>query len=107
ARLASTDPSGFTTRETPTEDGDVTSAFIEFETAVGRGVGHLRLKGNQAWTLLTALQELKGHEERKGPTRVLGAVHGDDPDPRSWAEKRAEENDALGRAVQPYALVVG
>lgn len=107
ARLSDTAPYSFRTREAPTEDGDVTSAFIEFETAVGRGVGHLRLKGNQAWTMLTALQELKGHEERKGPTRVLGAVHGDDPDPRSWAEKRAEENASLGRAVQPYALVVG
>ena len=79
------------------QDGDVTSAFIEFETAGGRGVGHLRLKGDQAWTLLTALQELKGHEEPKGTTRVLGAVHGSDPDPRSWAEKRAEEEATLGR----------
>jgi putative flavoprotein involved in K+ transport len=107
ARLAGTEPSGFATREAPTQDGDVTSAFIEFETAAGRGVGHLRLKDDQAWTLLTALQELKGHEERKGQTRVLGAVHGSDPDPRSWAEKRAEEDASLGRAVQPYALVVG
>ena len=64
ARLTDTDPSGFRTREAPTEDIDgdqiVTSAFIEFETAVGRGVGHLRLKGDQAWTLLTTMQELKG-----------------------------------------------
>jgi putative flavoprotein involved in K+ transport len=107
ARLSGTDPSSFRTRETPTEDGDVTSAFIEFETAIGRGVGHLRLKGDQAWTLLTALQELKGHEERKGPTRVLGAVHGNDPDPRSWAEKRAAEEASLGRTVQPYVVIVG
>jgi putative flavoprotein involved in K+ transport len=107
ARLAGTDPSGFATREAATQDGDVTSAFIEFETACGRGVGHLRLKGDQAWTLLTAMQELKGHEERKGATRVLGAVHGDDPDPRSWAEKRAEEDASLGRTVQPYVVVVG
>ena len=110
-RLAGTDPSGFRTRETPTEDGGVTTAFIEFETAVGRGVGHLRLKDEdgqpRAWTLLTALQELKGHEEPKGPSRVLGAVHGDDPDPRSWAEKRAEEEAELGRSIQPYALVIG
>ncbi len=110
-RLADTDPSGFRTRETPTEDlsGEqpVTSAFIEFETAAGRGVGHLRLKGDEGWTLLTTLQELKGHEERKGPTRVLGAVHGSDPDPRSWAEKRAEEEASLGRTVQPYVLVIG
>ena len=110
-RLAGTDPSGFRTRETPTEDGGVTTAFIEFKTAVGRGVGHLRLKDEdgqpRAWTLLTALQELKGHEEPKGPSRVLGAVHGDDPDPRSWAEKRAEEEAELGRSIQPYALVIG
>ncbi|PND59704.1 FAD-dependent oxidoreductase [Mycobacterium sp. ENV421] len=111
ARLADTDPSGFRTREEPTVDGDVTSAFIEFETGAGRGIGHLRLRSDsettEAWTLLTALQELKGHEERKGASRVLGAVHGDDPDARSWAEKRAEEEAQLGRTVQPYTLVIG
>ena len=111
-RAAATDPSGFRTRETPTDDGGVVSAWIEFETAVGRGVGHLRLKndpdaGDQAWTLLTAMQELKGHEERKGPSRVFGAVHGSDPDTRSWAEKRRDEDEALGRTQQPYTLVVG
>jgi len=114
ARLIETDPSGFHTREPATADGDVVSASIEFETGAGRGTGHLRLRHGQredgkdeAWTLLTALQELKGHEERKGSSRVLGAVHGDDPDPRSWAEKRAEEDAALGRTLQPYVLVVG
>jgi putative flavoprotein involved in K+ transport len=106
-RLADTDPSGFRTREPAVADGDVTSAFIEFETSVGRGAGHLRLKGDQAWTLLTTLQELKGHEEPRGATRVLGAVHGSDPDPRSWAEKRADEDATLGRTVQPYVLVIG
>lgn len=87
ARLADTDPSGFKTTEPPTEDVDgntvITSAFIEFETATGRGNGHLRLRsddtGDRAWTLLTTLQELKGHEEPKGPKRVLGAVHGSTP----------------------------
>jgi putative flavoprotein involved in K+ transport len=115
SRLAGTDPSGFRTREAPTDDGSgkdrVTSAFIEFGTAAGRGIGHLRLKagtdGDEAWTLLTAMQELKGHEERKGATRVMGAVHGSDPDPRSWAEKRDAEDAALGYTTQPYTLVVG
>jgi hypothetical protein len=111
ARLADADPSGFRTREAPTEefDGDevVTSAFIEFETAIGRGVGHLRLRGEQAWTLLTALQELKGHEERKGPKRVLGAVHGSEPDSRSWAEKKHDEERSLGYTEQPSVVVVG
>lgn len=108
SRLAGTDPSRLRTREPATDDGDgVVSAFIEFETAVGRGTGHLRLKDDQAWTLLTALQELKDHEERKGATRVLGAVHGSDPDTRSWAERKADEERALGYSEQPYILVIG
>ena len=107
ARLAGTDPSGFRTREAPSQDGDITSAFIEFETAAGRGVGHLRLRGDQAWTLLTTLQELKGYEEPKGSTRALGAVHGSDPDRRSWAEKRLDEELTLGYAEQPYIVVIG
>lgn len=113
SRLSDTDPSRFRTREPATDDDDgVVSAFIEFETAVGRGTGHLRIKGcddgsDAAWTLLTALQELKDHEERKGPTRVLGAVHGSDPDTRSWAERKADEDRALGYSEQPYILVIG
>ena len=47
ARLADTDPSSFRTREAPSRGlrrHVITSAFIEFETATGRGVGHLRLR---------------------------------------------------------------
>jgi putative flavoprotein involved in K+ transport len=107
ARLADTNPSGFRTREAPTQEDDITTAFIEFETAAGRGVGHLRLKGDLGWTLLTTLQELKGLEEPKGSTRVLGAVHGSDPDTRSWSEKLHDEQASLGYTTQPYTLVVG
>ncbi|MCA4752421.1 flavin-containing monooxygenase [Mycolicibacterium fortuitum] len=111
ARLNDTDPSRFRTSETPTEEFDgehvVTSAFIEFETAAGRGKGHLRLRDELGWTLLTTLQELKGHEERKGANRPLGAVHGSDPDRRSWAEKRLDEDLTLGYTEQPYTVVIG
>ncbi|MGV7852345.1 NAD(P)-binding protein, partial [Mycobacterium kansasii] len=67
----------------------------------------LRLKGDLAWTLLTALDELKGHEEPMGPRRIRGAVHGPDADGRSWAEKRAEQDASLGYSQQPYVVVVG
>ncbi|MFE0751588.1 flavin-containing monooxygenase [Gordonia sp. NPDC058843] len=117
ARLADTRPSNFAATEPATDDGDgVVSAFIGFETAVGRCEGHLRIRPDdsdgdggtdKAWTLLTTMQELKGHEESSGPARPLGAVHGSDPDTRSWAEKKAEEELALGRATQPYVLVIG
>ena len=113
ARLADTRPAGFTKTEDATDDGDgVASAFISFETAVGRCEGHVRIRPDEdgtdrAWTLLTTMQELKGYEENRGPTRVLGAVHGSDPDTRSWAEKKADEELELGRTVQPYVLVIG
>src|SRR5579875_3705247 len=44
-------------------DGTV-EAWLEFRTAVGRGRGHVRLRDGAAVTLLTALRELEGHEER-------------------------------------------
>jgi len=56
-------------------DGQL-EAWFTFETAVGRGKGHLRLREGRGWTLLTTLQELKGFEERSGLTREPGVVHG-------------------------------
>ncbi|MBJ8341884.1 NAD(P)/FAD-dependent oxidoreductase [Antrihabitans sp. YC3-6] len=106
-RLADTDPSGFRTTETPTEDGGVTSAWIAFETSVGRGTGHLRLNDEGAWTLLTAMQELKGHEEGKGTSRPRGVQHGADPNRVTWSEQRANEEAELGYTRQPYVVIVG
>ena len=65
--LAYAEPHGFHTTEPPTEADGVTDAWIAFETATGRGRGHLRLRDGKAWTLLTTLYELKGHEEPAGP----------------------------------------
>ena len=79
----------------PRRDG-VTEAWIEFETAVGRGQGHLRLRDGKAWTLLTTLYELKGHEEPKGPGRPTGVEHGADPDRLTWLEQRQKEAAELG-----------
>ena len=52
----------------PSPAGD--GFFIRLETRTGRGIGHLRLREGRAWTLLTALRELKGHEEPAGTRRV-------------------------------------
>ncbi|NLG45451.1 NAD(P)/FAD-dependent oxidoreductase [Gordonia sp. (in: high G+C Gram-positive bacteria)] len=112
ARQRETGAGGFARTEDASEDAGVAAAFIDFETAVGRGDGLVRVREDddgvdRAWTLLTTLQELKGHEERTGFSRPMGAVHGSDPDPRSWAEKKEDEEAELGRAVQPYVLVIG
>jgi putative flavoprotein involved in K+ transport len=93
--------------ETVTEADGVTEAWFTFETETGRGYGHLRLKPEGAWTLLTTLAELKGHEERQGFTRPLGAAHGVNRHNKSWKERRDEEVAALGHSVQPYVVIVG
>src|SRR5687767_2678034 len=64
ATLGVAEPSTFQLRNVIANDG-IIEAWFTFETAVGRGIGHLRLKERRAWTLLTALQELKGFEERR------------------------------------------
>ena len=84
ATLERTDPSGFATSEPPDEADGVTTAWFTFETAVGRGRGLLRLVDEdgepKAWTFLTTLYELKGHEEPRGERRPMGAEHGADKD---------------------------
>jgi putative flavoprotein involved in K+ transport len=102
-----TDPSGWRTTEEPAEAGGVTEAWIEFETAVGRGLGHLRLRDGKAWTLLTTLSELKGHEEPARVRRPKGAEHGVNRERETWLDRREREARELGYETQPYVLVVG
>ena len=71
ATAARAGASGFRTTEPASEAGGVIEAWIAFETEVGRGSGLVRLRDGKAWTLLTVLDELKGHEENKGPDRPL------------------------------------
>ena len=58
-------PSNFRLRGEATEADGIVDAWFEFETAVARGLGHVRLRAgergaDQAWTLLTTMAELKG-----------------------------------------------
>jgi putative flavoprotein involved in K+ transport len=87
-------------------DGAIESSFT-FETAVARGRGHLRLRDGKAWTLLTAMVELKGHEEKKGPARIQGVEHGARDKQKNWLERKREEEEALGFTKQPYCIIVG
>ncbi len=107
ATLDATDPTGFAVVEEPAEAGGVTDAWLEFETAVGRGHGHLRLKDGKAWTLLTSLYELKGYEEPLSTRRAMGAEHGANPDRVTWLQAREAEAAELGRTRQPYVVIVG
>ncbi|MCA1190272.1 MULTISPECIES: NAD(P)/FAD-dependent oxidoreductase [unclassified Saccharopolyspora] len=107
ATAETTDARGFHLTAEPTEADGVVEAWLGFETAAGRGKGHLRLVDEGAWTLLTTLHELTGHEEPSGHRRPKGAEHGVDPDRTTWQEARDAEAAELGRTRQPYVVVVG
>ncbi|MBM4071446.1 MAG: NAD(P)/FAD-dependent oxidoreductase [Planctomycetes bacterium] len=94
------------TGEASEEDG-VTSGWFTFETAVARGKGYVRLKGQRCWTLLTTLTELKGHEEQCGATRVPGVEHGVVRNRQTWLERKNREDAELGYVTQPYCVIVG
>jgi putative flavoprotein involved in K+ transport len=104
---AGAEPRGFVLTEQPVDNGTTVDAWLAFETRVGRGRGHLRLKDGEGFTLLTTLEELKGHEERRGPTRAMGTTHGVDRQRRTWLEQRQSEAEELGYSVQPEVLVIG
>ena len=109
--LERTDPSGFSVEEPPEEADGVTTAWFTFETAVGRGRGLVRLVEEdgtaRAWTFLTTLYELTGHEEPRAAARPKGAEHGATKQRLSWLERRAQEEAELGVATQPHVLVIG
>ena len=67
----------------------------------------LRLIGGQAFTLLTTLDELSGHEEPVNQRRARGVRHGAFRDRATWAESRAREAAELGYTVQPEVLIIG
>ncbi len=106
-RIADTKPSNWKLEGDATHADGVTEGWITFETATARGKGHLRLKGDKAWTLLTTMVELKGHEEKKGPTRESGVDHGAFEDRKTWLERRKEEQADLGYGTQPYCVIIG
>jgi cation diffusion facilitator CzcD-associated flavoprotein CzcO len=82
-------------------------AIFRFETAAGRGSGVVRLhpQSGQAWTLLTALDEIKGHEERPGRFRRDGKAYSRDFRGPNWLDMRRDA--AAYHDRDPEVLVVG
>lgn len=85
-------------------------ALIAFDTETGRASGVLRLVANAkgdlvAWVLLTALDEIKGHEERIGPRVSTGQAYSREFGGPNWLDYRRramayEDHD-------PVAIVIG
>ena len=107
ATVPNAKPLNFAIQGEGSEAGGVTESWFTFETATGRGRGHLRLIGGKAWTFLTTLQELKGFEEKRREQRIKGVEHGVQKDRKSWLEARQEEERTLGFQKQPHVAVIG
>lgn len=88
-----------------TEDG--IAAWISFETATAWGTGRITLRGGKGHVLLTAMDDLKGHEDPRGPRRIKGIEHKADRARKTWSERRAETAARLGREDQPEVLIIG
>src|SRR3546814_527969 len=89
---------------------DVIEAMLRFETPMITGTGYVRLQvddtGNpRAWTLLTAIDTLKGHELETERLKRDGTAYERDWKGPNWAERRAETRAFFDRV--PTALVVG
>jgi putative flavoprotein involved in K+ transport len=84
-------------------------AFFRFETDRVRGQGVLRLmpEGDayQCWTLLTAADEIKGHEESVERRRPKGEAYSRDFRGPNWLDLRKRSGTYADR--DPVVLIVG
>jgi putative flavoprotein involved in K+ transport len=106
------DPDRAAPRKVMRAGTDCIEAIFKFETKLGRGDGIIRLipdadDGNRlkAWTLLTALEELKGFEEQLGAARPRGNAYSRDFRGPNWLDLRKASNDYADR--EPTVLVIG
>jgi len=109
ATLNATRPTGWQLLGDASLKDGVTEAWIRFETAAGSGRGHLRLRRDRCWTLLTTLHSLTGFEEKTGAndSREMGVEHGAFKNRLSWLERKQRDEAALGYTHQPFCLIVG
>jgi len=91
---------------------DSIEAIFRFETTEGRGSGVVRLSPEvnngdtpKAWTLLTALDEIKGHEEQLRRSHPQGKAYSRDFRGPNWFDIRKAAAEYSDR--DPTVLVVG
>ena len=106
------DPRHIAPRRVTRAGTDTIEVIFTFETAEGRGSGVLRLlpdinDGNalKAWTLLTTLDEIKGHEEQLGRLRPQGKAYSRDFRGPNWLDLRKAAAEYVDR--DPAVLIVG
>ena len=90
-------------------DRECIEAFLSFDSPAGRCTGVVRLipgpDGPRAWTLMTALDEIRGHPEITGRERPTGDRYSRDFRGPNWTDLRTE--DRAYRDRDPEVLVIG
>ena len=105
------DPNRAPPRQVTRAGTEAIEAFFTFETVDGRGNGVVRLTAEaggsnlKAWTLLTALDALTGHEEQVGKSRPHGESYSRDFRGPNWLDLRKAAAAYADR--DPTVLVVG
>jgi pyridine nucleotide-disulfide oxidoreductase len=119
ARMHRAQPGGFridphraAPRQVKRAGTEAIEAIFQFETAAGRGSGVLRLTPDaddggrlKAWTLLTALEDIRGHAEQLGRARTQDKVYSRDFRGPNWLDMRKATTAYADR--DPAVLVVG
>ena len=90
----------------------VIEGYFDFDTAVGRGNGFVRLFfdetdpfASRAWMVLTTLHELRGFEEKHGDRRPTGVEYSQNFAGDNWLDARIKDQDYTDR--EPEVLIVG
>ena len=111
-RAFAIDPERAPPRRVKRAGTETIEAIFKFETSQGRGHGIIRLIPDaddggrlKGWTLLTALEELKGFEEQIGPARPRGQSYSRDFRGPNWLDQREASLAYADR--DPVVLVVG
>jgi cation diffusion facilitator CzcD-associated flavoprotein CzcO len=106
------DPQRTAPRRVTRAGNQAIEAIFRFETAEGRYNGVLRLTADandgdalKAWTLLTALDEIKGLEEKTGKLRPKGESYSRNFRGPNWLDLRKSAAEYADR--DPVVLVVG
>jgi len=112
ARNFATDPNRCAPRAVERAGVQTIEAIVCFETDVGHGAGIVRLRRDgdpgaapMAWTLLTALDELKGHEEAEIRSRREEPAFARDIHGPNWLDQR--QASAADADRDPTVLIVG
>jgi putative flavoprotein involved in K+ transport len=87
---------------------EVIEAIFRFDTAVGSGLGVVRLLADdpaRAWVLMTSLDRIEGHEEKIGAKRPSGEAYSRNFGGENWLDQRNRVRAYVDR--DPTVLVIG